>query len=132
MGKEQDVSWDRDGDMRSRRSEAVESNEEESFYSTEKDDTLRVDRRQTPRPQAYWGSGHDLEPRFADHVQLSRVESHYHLTFGQSHVPITTDSGTAPVNEIRPIVRVIIPKEVVRRMMTLIEMRQQEEGGGDW
>jgi hypothetical protein len=82
---------------------------------------LRVDRRKTPRPQAYWVGGSELEPRFADHVRLSRVESHYHLTFGQAHVPIGTDSGTAPVNEIRPIVRVVMPKEVVQRMIALLE-----------
>ena len=132
MGKESDNDPGRGGDKRGRRSDPGVPSEVESFYSTEKDDMLRVDRRKTPRPQAYWGSGHDLEPRFADHVQLSRVESHYHLTFGQSHVPITTDSGTAPVNEIRPIVRVIIPKDVIRRMVTLIEMRQQEEEVEEW
>jgi hypothetical protein len=81
---------------------------------------LRVDRRETSRPQAYWGEAASLEPQFADHVQLSRVESHYHITFGQSQVPVTTDSGTAPVNEIRPIARMIIPKDVIRRMVTLI------------
>ena len=126
MGKEYDRSSDKSGDRRGRQSEPDGLTEEESFYSMETDDMLRVDRRKVPRPQAYWGSGSDLEPRFADHVQLYRVESHYHLTFGQSQVPITAGSGAAPVNEIRPIARVIVPKEVIRRMVTLIEMHQAD------
>lgn len=132
MGKEKNESPARRNEEQARGGETGRSPVDESFYSSGKDDMLRVDRRRSPRPQVFWGGGQDLEPRFADHVQLSRVESHYHLTFGQSHVPITTDSGTAPVNEIRPIARVIVPRAVIRRMVTLIEMRQQEEGGEDW
>jgi hypothetical protein len=98
----------------------------ESYYSLDTDDMLRVERRKVPRPQAYWADAVALEPRFADHVQLSRVESHYHLTFGQSHVPITTDSGTATVNEIRPIARMIIPDDVIRRMIDLIQQNPPE------
>jgi hypothetical protein len=103
----------------------------ESYYSLDTDDMLRIDRRKIPRPQAVWVDADALAPQFADHVQLSRVESHYHLTFGQSHVPITKDSGTAPVNEIRPIARMIIPQDVIRRMITLIEQNSPGLEGGD-
>lgn len=116
-----------DGGFPDRSGGKAESAKQESYYSLDNDDMLRVDRRRVPRPQAYWGNAEELEPRFADHVQLSRVESHYHLTFGQSYVPITTDSGTAPVNEIRPIARMIIPQEVIRRMITLIEQNAKDE-----
>jgi len=95
--------------------------EHEAYYSLEADDMLRVDRRKAARPQSVWGTTDSLEPRFADHVQLAKVESHYHLTFGQSHVPITSDSGAIPVHDIRPIARMIIPNDVIRRLMTLIQ-----------
>lgn len=95
--------------------------EDEAYYSLETDDMLRVDRRKVARPQAVWGTSDALEPRFADHVQIAKVESHYHLTFGQSHVPITGDSGAIPVHDIRPIARMIIPNDVIRRLMTLIQ-----------
>ncbi len=95
--------------------------ENEAYYSLETDDMLRVDRRRVARPQVVWGMTDDLEPRFADHVQIAKVGSHYHLTFGQSHVPITGDSGAIPVHDIRPIARMIIPKDVIRRLITLIQ-----------
>ena len=95
--------------------------EHEAYYSLETDDMLRVDRRKVARPQAVWGTTDVLEPRFADHVQIAKVESHYHLTFGQSHVTITSDSGAISVHDIRPIARMIIPNDVIRRLMTLIQ-----------
>jgi hypothetical protein len=116
-----------DGGGKEERQRLDGARKHESYYSLDTDDMLRVERRKTTRPQAYWGESDELEPRFADHVQLSRVESHYHLTFGQSQVPINTDSGTAPVNEIRPIARMIIPQEVIRRLVTLIKQSTRGE-----
>lgn len=103
--------------------------ERESYYSLDTDDMLRIDRRKIKRPQAVWVDADVLAPQFADHVQITRVESHYHVTFGQSQVPITRDSRTAPVNEIRPIARMIVPKEVIRRMITMIEQDSPDVAG---
>ena len=43
---------------------------DEAYYSPERDSMLRVDRRQERRSQTYWVAATQLEPRFADHVQL--------------------------------------------------------------
>lgn len=117
------------GDPAGKARKSGSSPERESYYSLDTDDMLRVDRRKIKRPQAVWVDADALAPQFADHVQIARVESHYHLTFGQSQVPITADSGTAAVNEIRPIARMIVPKEVIRRMITMIEQNSPDVGG---
>ena len=90
---------------------------DETYYSLERDSMLRVNRRQARRPQTYWVAADGLEPQFSDHVQITRVDRHYHLTFGQSRVPIAREeSEPTAVSEIQPIARVILPEEVIRRL----------------
>ena len=100
---------------------------DEAYYSLERDSMLRVDRRQERRSQTYWVAATQLEPRFADHVQLTRVDRHYHLTFGQSRVPIAREaSEPTAVAEIQPVARLILPEEVTIR---LADALQQELPG---
>jgi hypothetical protein len=107
----------RQGDRdRLKRDNSSHSESGESYYSMERDNMLRVDRRKAHRPQSYWVVGDNLEPRFADHVQMTKVGQHYHLTFGQSRVPIAREENEpAEVTEIQPIVRLILPEDVTRR-----------------
>jgi hypothetical protein len=100
----------------------------ETYYSIESDGMLRVDRRQERRPETYWvGSGH-MEPRFADHVQLTRVDRHYHLIFGQSRVPITQEKNeSVAVSVIQPVARLILPEEVARRLAVALQHQLQNE-----
>jgi hypothetical protein len=95
----------------------------ESYYSSEHDDMLHVDRRSMRRSQTYWVAGEHLESRFADHVQVTQVDEHYHLTFGQSRIPISREATeTASVAEVLPIARLILPEDVIKRLaITLSE-----------
>jgi hypothetical protein len=94
----------------------------ETYYTREHDGMLRVDRRQERRPQTYWVASDHMEPRFADHVQLTRVDRHYHLTFGQSRVPIVREeSEAAAMTVIQPVARVIIPEEVSRQLAVALQ-----------
>ena len=105
------------GRARNREEDSAKSASEDSYYSVERDNMLRVNRRSAHRPQSYWVLGDNLEPRFADHVQLTKLDQHYHLTFGQSRVPIAREEHEpAPVTEIQPIVRLILPEDVVHRL----------------
>ena len=98
------------------------SEPQETYYTREHDGVLRVDRRQERRPQTYWVASDHMDPRFADHVQLTRVDRHYHVIFGQSRVPITReDSETAAVSVIQPVARVILPEEVSRRLAVALQ-----------
>ncbi|UCD23751.1 MAG: hypothetical protein JSW51_12045 [Gemmatimonadota bacterium] len=100
----------------------------ETYYTLERDGMLRVDRRQERRPQTYWVASDHMEPRFADHVQLTRVDHHYHLTFGQSRVPIAReDSETAAVSVIQPVARVILPEEVSRRLAAALQHKLPDQ-----
>ena len=95
---------------------------DETYYSLGRDSMLRVNRRQEKRSQTYWVASHQLEPRFADHVQLTRVNRHYHLTFGQSRVPIASEaSEPAAVSEIQPVARLILPEEVTIRLVAALQ-----------
>ena len=95
---------------------------DETYYSLGHDNMLRVNRRQEKRSQTYWVAASQLEPRFADHVQLTRVDRHYHLTFGQSRVPIAREaSEPTAVSEIQPVARLILPEEVTIRLATALQ-----------
>jgi len=105
------------GRGRSREEDSSELASEDGYYSVERDNMLRVNRRGAHRPQSYWVLGDNLEPHFADHVQLTKVDQHYHLTFGQSRVPISREENEpASVTEIQPIVRLVLPEGVVERL----------------
>jgi len=89
----------------------------ESYYSSEHDNMLRVDRRSARRNQTYWMAREHLESRFADHVQVTQIDEHYHLTFGQSRIPISRErSETASVVEALPIAKLILPEDVIKRL----------------
>lgn len=95
---------------------------DETYYSLGRDSMLRVDRRQERRPQSYWVASGQLEPRFADHMQLTRVDRHYHLTFGQSRVPIAREANEpTAVSEIQPVARLILPEEVAIRLAAALQ-----------
>jgi len=95
---------------------------DETYYSLGRDSMLRVNRRQERRPQSYWVASGQLEPRFADHVQLTRVDRHYHLTFGQSRVPIAREANEpAAVSEVQPVARLILPEEVAIRLAAALQ-----------
>ncbi|UCG88981.1 MAG: hypothetical protein JSW71_10775 [Gemmatimonadota bacterium] len=120
----------RQGDRgRSRREDLGESASNESYYSLERDNMLRVDRRSAQRTQSHWVVGDNLEPRFADHVQLTKVDQHYHLTFGQSRVPIVREENEpTPVTEIQPIVRLVLPEGVLQRFEATLRRRLSGAG----
>ncbi len=95
---------------------------DETYYSLGHDSMLRVNRRQETRSHTYWVAVTQLEPRFADHVQLTRVDRHYHLTFGQSRVPIAREaSEPTAVSEIQPVARLILPEEVTIRLAAALQ-----------
>ncbi len=96
----------------------------ESYYSSEHDNMLRVDRRSARRTQTYWVAGEHLESRFADHVQVVQVDEHYHLTFGQSRIPISREANEpASVVEVLPVAKLILPEDVIRRLAVTLRDR---------
>jgi len=117
------------GRARFREEDPARSASEDSYYSVERDNMLRVNRRRAHRPQSYWVLGDNLEPRFADHVQLTKLDQHYHLTFGQSRVPIMREEHEpTPVTEIQPIVRLILPEDVVHRLEATLRREISDAG----
>jgi hypothetical protein len=102
---------------------------EESYYSLERDSMLRVDRRKAQRPQTYWVGADHMEPQFADHVQVVKVDRYYHFTFGQSRVPIAREENEpTAVTEIQPVARLILPEDVIRRLEGML--RHNSPSGG--
>jgi hypothetical protein len=98
----------------------------ESYYSSEHDSMLRIDRRSMRRVQTYWIAGDNLESRFADHVQVAQVDEHYHLTFGQSRIPVSREANEpASVAEVLPVARVILPEDVIKRLAVTLRDRIQ-------
>ena len=57
---------------------------------------------------------------FADNVLLQRVGDQFYLTFGQVRLPAIQGPVKRGVAEIRPMVRVIIPKDALERIADLL------------
>ncbi|MEJ2237887.1 MAG: hypothetical protein P8X82_06285 [Gemmatimonadales bacterium] len=67
-----------------------------------------------------------MESRFADHVQVAQVDEHYHLTFGQSRIPVSREANEpASVAEVLPVARVILPEDVIKRLAVTLRDRIQ-------
>jgi len=76
-------------------------------------------------PQAsidvFWGKGEALEPIFADNLHLQRINDQFYLTFGQVRLPlIETNPAERVVAEIRPVVRLIVPKDALQRVVNML------------
>ncbi len=128
MSEESGARRDKEEDQAERRSHDAAPTGD-SYYSSEQDNMLRVDRRRVRRSQTYWVGGEHMEPRFADHVQVTQVDEHYHLTFGQSRIPISREANElASVAEVLPVARVILPEDVIRRLA--ITLRDKMPGQG--
>ena len=93
----------------------------DSYYASERDDMLQRNRRETPRQQTLWTNA-DLEPIFADQMQLTRVGTQYYLTFGQLRVPVNdgTDRPT-DVHDIRPVAQIVFPEEALGRLQKALK-----------
>jgi hypothetical protein len=103
---------------------------DETYYSLERDSVLRVDRRKAKRPQTYWVGADHMEPQFADHIQVIKVDQYYHLTFGQSRVPVARqENEPTAVTEIQPVARLILPAEVIRRLEGMLH-KDDSRGSG--
>ncbi len=88
----------------------------DTYYARERDNMLHRNRRATPRQQTLWTNA-DLEPVFADQVQLTRVGSQYYLTFGQLRVPVNVgEDHAAEVREIRPVAQIVFPTDALDQL----------------
>lgn len=69
-----------------------------------------------------WSGGSDLDPMFVDQAHLARIEDQFYLTFGQVRVTSAPISDQEPAYaEIRPMVRLVIPKEAMARLLELLQ-----------
>ena len=80
-----------------------------------------------PALEAYWGKADHLEPVLVDNLHLQRVNNQYYLTFGQIRLPLVEAPTERVVAEIRPMTRLIIPRDALRRIVELLSRTLKHE-----
>ena len=74
------------------------------------------------RVETHWGSAHDREQVFADHLHVNRANEQFYLTFGQTQVPLVdqTEAPSAVIAAIRPVARLIVSLKSLKAMQDLL------------
>lgn len=70
--------------------------------------------------EASWGRSDLLDPVFVDSLALQRINDIFYLTFGQIRATAEAGSPARATAEIRPLVRLIVPKESMERIAELL------------
>lgn len=78
--------------------------------------------------EVFWGDADAVEPVFADNLALQRVNEQFYLTFGQIRLPATSAVTDRTVAEIRPVARLIIPKDALHRVAELLTRNLPDRG----
>jgi hypothetical protein len=71
------------------------------------------------RPQ--WAEAPHLDLLFADNLYLTRVNDQYYLSFGHLYPSVEQPKDASSLTaELRPVVRLMVPKEALKRMVDLL------------
>ena len=79
----------------------------------------------------HWGGGTEIEPIFVDQLHILRIENQFYLTFGQTRFPIVEGPGGTIDAEIKAVVKMVIPKEALQRIVSLLAMNAESEKGAE-
>jgi hypothetical protein len=82
-----------------------------------------------PVLEMYWGQADHLEPVFADNLHLQRLNNQFYLTFGQIRLPAAAPGTERVVAEIRPLVRLVIPRENLKQIANLLSRNLKSSEG---
>jgi hypothetical protein len=76
-----------------------------------------------------WSDPENLEPVFVDQAHIARLNDLFYLTFAQVRLPLVHKGSAgerAVKGEIRPVVKLILPKEALQMVAALLQRASME------
>lgn len=74
--------------------------------------------------RAEWSDAAALDQVMVSELFLHMIRDHAYLTFGQIRLPVGDIEGKTA--EIRPMARLVIPREALSRMLTVLNRANEE------